>query len=350
MLFSLPDPDTLYDALVARDASYDGRAYVGVTSTGIFCRLTCPARKPLRENCRFFATTAECIADGFRPCKRCHPIGTSAEADPVIARLLAAIDAEPDRRWTEGDVEAMGFDTSTVRRLFRRQFGMTFIQMARQRRMRMGAKTLAEGGKVIEAQLDAGFDSPSAFRASFAKLLGVAPSEMRTDAALRADFIDTPLGAMIAVSDAKSLRMLEFPERKGLSVQLKRIFETAKGSIGFGRFEATDQVTEELGDFFAGKRSTFDVPLAQNYGTPFQREVWEALRQIPAGETRSYGQLAAEIGRPTAMRPVASANGANQIALVIPCHRVIGADGTLTGYAGGLWRKQKLIEIERQFR
>jgi AraC family transcriptional regulator of adaptative response/methylated-DNA-[protein]-cysteine methyltransferase len=120
--------------------------------------------------------------------------------------------------------------------------------------------------------------------------------------------------------------------------------------MGFGRFEATDQVAEELVEFFAGKRSTFDVPLAQNYGTSFQREVWEALRKIPAGETRSYGQLAAEIGRPTAMRPVASANGANQIALVIPCHRVIGADGTLTGYAGGLWRKQKLIEIERQFR
>ncbi len=350
MLFRLPDTDALYEALVNRDPSYEGRAFVGVTSTGIFCRLTCPARKPLRENCRFFETPADCIESGFRPCKRCHPVGTAAEADPAISHLLDALEAEPERRWSEDDIARMGYDPSTVRRAFRRHFGTTFLQMARQRRLRYGAKTLAEGGKVIDAQIDAGFDSASAFRKSFAAMLGVAPSEIRSDAMLRADFIDTPLGAMIAVSDARSLRMLEFPERKGLASQLKRIFKDAKGSVGFGRFEATDQVAEELGRYFAGESADFTVPLARSYGTPFQREVWAALRGIPAGSTVSYGDLAAQIGRPSAVRAVAAANGANQIALVIPCHRVIGADGTLTGYAGGLWRKQKLIDIEGQFR
>ena len=203
---------------------------------------------------------------------------------------------------------------------------------------------------MIEAQLDAGFDSPAAFRTSFAAMLGVAPSAMQADAMLRADFIDTPLGPMIAVADRHALRMLEFPERKALATQLKRIFTDAKGNVGFGRFDIHDRVAAQLDAYFTGRNASFDVPLARSYGTAFQRQVWDALRQIPAGETRSYSQLATAIGNPTAVRAVAAANGANQIALIIPCHRVIGADGTLTGYAGGLWRKQKLIEIEAQFR
>ena len=347
MLFTLPNDNILYDALLARDPSYEGRAFVGVRSTGIFCRLTCPARKPLRENCEFFDSTAACAAAGYRPCKRCHPIGTSAAADPVITRLLTALEAEPDRRWTETDVAAMGLDTSTVRRLFRRHFGMTFIQMARQGRLRTAAATLAKGGKVIEAQLDAGYDSPAAFRTSFAAMLGMAPADMRADAPLRVDFIDTPLGPMIAIADDTALRMLEFPERKNLAAQLKKLHTSTP--LSFGRTKVTDQTQSELADYFAGNRSQFTVPLATSYGTAFQRQVWSALRDIPAGKTVSYGDLAQTINNPTAVRAVASANGANQIALMIPCHRVIGADGTLTGYAGGLWRKQKLIEIETQY-
>ncbi|OUD09142.1 bifunctional transcriptional activator/DNA repair enzyme protein Ada [Marivivens niveibacter] len=347
MLFTLPDDNTLYDALLARDPSYEGRAFVGVRSTGIFCRLTCPARKPLRENCEFFDSTTACAAAGYRPCKRCHPIGTSAAADPVIARLLDALDTDPDRKWAETDIAAMGLDTSTVRRLFRRHFGMTFIQMARQRRLRIATGTIARGGKVIEAQLDAGYDSPTAFRKSFAAMLGVAPSDMQTESNLKVDFIDTPLGPMIAIADDNALRMLEFPDRKALATNLKRLAKTA--SLSFGRTAIADQTETELCEYFAGTRAQFTVPLAADYGTSFQRSVWTALRDIPAGHTVSYGALADTINNPTAVRAVAAANGANQIALIIPCHRVIGADGTLTGYAGGLWRKQRLIEIETQY-
>lgn len=162
MLFDLPDPDTLYAALLARDARFDGQAFVCVASTGIFCRLTCPARKPKRENCTFFATVGECLAAGYRPCKRCHPLG--AGADPAVARLLQALDERPDLRWSERDLAALGFDPSTVRRSFRRQFRMTFLEMARLRRLRWGSATLAGGGKVIAAQHEARFDSASAFR------------------------------------------------------------------------------------------------------------------------------------------------------------------------------------------
>ncbi|MHA1127421.1 MAG: bifunctional transcriptional activator/DNA repair enzyme AdaA [Alphaproteobacteria bacterium] len=345
MLFKLPDHDTLYTALVARDSSYDGRAYVGVSSTGIFCRLTCPARKPKPENCQFYDSIAGCLEAGFRPCKRCHPLAPTAESDPAIQTLLKALEDRPIYRWSESDIARMGFDLSTVRRSFKRQFGMTFLEMARLSRVRDGFETLSNGGRVIDAQLDAGFSSPSAFRTAFAKLLGTTPASFTSDALLKADWIETPLGAMIAVSDKSALHLLEFADRKALPAELKKLRTQVRGDLGIGRYPPTDQIEAELTAFFAAKSDQFTVPLAL-HGSPFTREVWRALRDIPAGETRSYGQIAKAIGNPTAARAVARANGANQISIVIPCHRVIGADGSLTGYGGGLWRKQKLIELE----
>lgn len=346
MLFALPDDDTLYEALVNRDDSYEGRALVGVTSTGIFCRLTCPARNPLKKHCRFFETAADCLEAGFRPCKRCHPLGQSK--DPVIAKPLAALENDPLFRWSEPDIVAMGLDPSTVRRTFKRQFGMTFLEMARLRRLKHGFRDLAEGKKVIDAQLTAGFDSPAAFRKAFAKLLGVAPGSLKPDALLKADWIDTPLGPMIIVADDHTLHLLEFADRKALPTELKKILTNTKNQLGIGRSKITNQTERELDEFFHGKRADFSVPLAY-HGTDFTNTVWRALQDIPAGETRSYLDLAKSIERPTATRAVARANGANQIALIIPCHRVIGADGSLTGYGGGLWRKQKLIELEKQY-
>lgn len=175
MLFDLPDHATLYQALLDRNDRFDGQAYVCVSSTVVFCRLTCPSRKPKPENCTFQATIGDCIEAGFRPCKRCHPLHAAARADPMIGALLLALDERPDLRWSEQHIEQMGYDLSTVRRSFKRQFGMTFLEMARQRRLREGFEVLSDGGKVIEAQLDAGFDSPSAFRTAFARLLGCAP-------------------------------------------------------------------------------------------------------------------------------------------------------------------------------
>jgi len=348
MLFNLPHHDTLYRALLARDPRYDGQVYVCVSSTGIFCRLTCPARKPKSENCSFFGTVGECIEAGFRACRRCHPLAPMALADPAIASLLSALDARPNYRWREEDITRMGFDLSTVRRSFKRQFGMTFLEMARQRRLRDGFETLANGGAVIEGQLDAGFDSASAFRAAFAKLIGKAPGTLSADPFLFADWVQTPLGDMIAVSSRSHLHLLEFFDRTALRRELEQLGRFAKGRIGIGRTDPSEQVKSELKTFFDGQGASFDVPLAY-HGTDFSKTVWDALRSIPAGETRSYSEIAAAVGRPGATRAVARANGANRIALVIPCHRVIGADGSLTGYGGGLRRKQKLLEVERHY-
>ncbi len=349
MLFDLPDPDTLYAALLARNESFDGQAFVCVSTTGVFCRLTCPARKPNRENCTFFPTIGQCIEAGFRPCKRCHPLQAAALADPTIAALLQELDKRPYLRWSEDHVAKLGYDLSTVRRSFKRQFGMTFLEMARQRRIREGFETLALGGKVITAQHEASFDSASAFRAAFARLLGKSPAELQSDKLLRATWIPTPLGDMIAVSSRNHLHLLEFVDRKGLPAELKKLEQNSKEGIGIGTMPPSEQAAAELAEYFAARSARFLTPLAAP-ASAFTQHVWDALRQIPAGETRSYSDIARQIGHPAATRAVARANGANQIAIMIPCHRVIGADGSLTGYGGGLWRKQRLIEIERDIK
>ena len=344
MLFDLPDDATLYDALLARSPDWHGRAFVGVTSTRIFCRLSCPATKPKRQNCRFYDSATACLEAGFRPCKRCHPIG----GDPLVTMLMTMLAEDPNRRWSEADLARAGFDPSTVRRAFKRTTGTTFLAIARTMRLAAGGAALAGGDRVIDAQIDAGFASPSAFRAAFARLMGAAPGSFDKNALLAADWVPTPLGPMVAVADSTHLHLLEFLERKALPRELARLRQAAKGALGFARRAPHDRIARELEEYFAGRNARFDTPLAP-LGTPFQKQVWAALREIPAGEVRSYAALAAAIGRPAATRAVAAANGANPIAIAQPCHRVIGADGSLTGYGGGVWRKSRLIETERLY-
>jgi len=348
MLFDLPDDETLYRALVDRDESFDGRAWVGVSSTGIFCKLSCPARNPKPENCTFFDSIAACLEAGYRPCMRCKPLLSRAN-EPELQTLIEALEADPTRRWVEGDIMRLGFDPSTVRRSFKRQFGITFLEMARLTRLRQSFEVLSDGGRVIDAQMAAGYDSPAAFRAAFAGLIGIAPGHLAQNGRLKATWFDLALGPMVAVTDDTHLHLLEFVDRKALPTELKKLWTLVKGDLGIGRTKISDQIEAELVAYFAGESPAFETPMAL-HGTEFTKSVWDALVRIPAGETRTYGDLAKEIGKPSATRAVARANGANQLAVIVPCHRVIGADGTLTGYGGGLWRKQELITLERKYR
>lgn len=273
----------------------------------------------------------------------------AANSDPVVKTLMQALEENPNYRFSERDLVRMRLDPSTVRRSFKRNFGMTFLEIARHRRLGAGFTTLAHGGPVILAQLEAGFESPSAFRTAFAKLLGQSPNSFVKNALLKADWIETPLGPMVAVCDPQSLHLLEFIDRKALPNALKRLKSAAKGSLGIGSYMIHDQLREELRQFFSGERGQFTVPLTM-HGSEFTKLVWCTLRKIGAGRTESYSAIASKLGKPNAVRAVARANGANQIALLVPCHRVIGADGSLTGYGGGLWRKQRLIELECRYR
>ncbi|QBY00635.1 bifunctional transcriptional activator/DNA repair protein Ada [Rhodophyticola sp. CCM32] len=345
MLMTIPDSDTLYAALLARDPGYEGQVYVGVTSTGVFCRLTCPARKPKQANCRFFDSPAACLAAGFRPCKRCHPL---AHSDPMVTRLLAALDADPTRRWSETHIRALQIDPSTARRAFKRAFGLSFLDMARHRRLAAGFTTLAGGGRVIDAQIDAGFSSPDAFRQAVIRLLGLPPGHLKKSAELTADWIATPLGPMIAVAGTHAIHLLEFFDRKALPKELCRLLKDSHGGLSFGRTPLIDRLDQALTAYFNGSLPKFDLPLRQP-GSAFQQAVWTALQKIPPGTRLSYSQLAQSLDRPEAVRAVARANGANTLAILVPCHRITGADGALTGYGGGLWRKDHLLTLERGY-
>ncbi len=332
-----------YRALLDRDPEYDGVFYVGVSTTGVFCRPTCPARKPRFENCEFFRTAKEALHASYRPCKRCRPLSHPNDVPEVVARLVEAVEREPERRWRDRDFREIGVDVSTARRQFKRRFGMTFVEYARARRMGMALESIRNGGNVIDAQLDSGYESDSGFRAAFNRIIGTAPSS--PDArALSAAWLDSPLGPMLAIADERALLLLEFVERRGLETELRRL--QTRAAIVPGRTAVIDRIEAELAEYFAGKRSTFETPL-ETHGSDFQRSVWHELQRIPPGTTISYGELAERLGRPTAFRAVAQANGANQLAVVIPCHRVVNANGELGGYGGGVPRKRWLLEHER---
>lgn len=341
---ALTNSDVLYTALLARSTEYEGLAFVGVRTTGIFCRLTCSAKKPKRENCEFFPDVRSAMVSGYRACLRCRPLAAST-ASPVVDQLLEALEAEPDKRWRSEDVRALGLDPSTARRQFRARYGMTFVELARARRLGQAFRELREGKRVIEAQQSADWASGSGFRDAFKKVLGAPPAKSKGAAVLFSDWVETPLGSMLAVADEAALHLLEFADRRGLERELVRLRAKLGAAITPGKTGPLAQVRPALERYFAGERLSFDVPLAV-HGSDFERGVWRELQRIPAGETRSYADVARAVGRPTSVRAVARAVGANQLALLIPCHRVIGADGALTGYAGGLARKQWLLEHE----
>jgi AraC family transcriptional regulator, regulatory protein of adaptative response / methylated-DNA-[protein]-cysteine methyltransferase len=178
------------------------------------------------------------------------------------------------------------------------------------------------------------------------KLVGGTPVRTQACRILSAQWLETPIGAMLAIVDETGIRLLEFGDRKALPGEIARLRQRV-GPICFGRSEVLEVLAEQLAHYFSGTRTSFAVSVVQ-FGTALQAAIWAALRQIPLGQTRSYGELADVAGRPAAARVVARANGANQVAIVVPCHRVIGADGSLVGYGGRIWRKRWLLEHERR--
>jgi AraC family transcriptional regulator of adaptative response/methylated-DNA-[protein]-cysteine methyltransferase len=336
--------DILFQALIDRDPRFDGRAYAGVRTTGIFCRLTCPAPKPKRQNVSFFENAGAAMAAGFRACKRCRPL-KAAGSEPLVDDLLGRLDAEPGRIWREGDLKALGYDPSTVRRAFQRQLGCTFLGFARSQRLGRAAAGLGKSA-VIEAQLDAGFSSASGFRAAMAKLLGRPPASLQKPSGLKAGFVTTPLGPMVLAVHGGDLVLLEFIDRKNMAGALAFIEEKTGEAISVSDDPSLSAAKHAVASYFDGETKMIDLAFRW-FGTDFTQDVWRALRSVPPGETRSYAELAAMVGRPKAMRAVARANASNHLAIVVPCHRVIGSDGKLMGYAGGAWRKAWLLEHER---
>jgi AraC family transcriptional regulator of adaptative response/methylated-DNA-[protein]-cysteine methyltransferase len=333
-------------AFFARDASYDGVFVVGVRTTGIYCLPSCGARRPLAQNVRYFDSAHAASREGFRPCRRCRP-DRAADARPEwIDSLLQRVDAEPSPRLSDDELRALGLAPVRVRRYFRERFGMTFQAYCRGRRMAAALHDIRAGGNLDHVVFDHGYESHSGFRAAFAKTFGTAPGRARASDCVVVDMIETPIGAMVAGATSSALCLLEFAERRALATQVERIRRALRTAVVPGRNDVVVRAATELAEYFAGTRTRFEVPTATP-GTPFQESVWRALRAIPYGETRSYRDVARAVQHPGAVRAVGTANGANRIALVIPCHRVCRASGDLGGYGGGRWRKQWLLDFER---
>lgn len=346
---TLPATATMYRALVARDAAWEGVFWVGVTTTGIACRPTCPARKPKPEHVRYFPRLEDALASGFRPCLRCRPLERLGETPSWIAPLLARVHATPERRVRDADLRAMGLDPVRVRRWFRATHRTTFHGYQRALRLGRAMHHLRQGATVLGTTFATDYESPTAFREAFEELFGVLPRDARTAAVapLVARPITTPLGPMLAIGNDEGLALLEFSDRPMLGTQLERVRKHFGAPVIGGTHEVLDRAEAELAEYFAGTRREFSVPLRIK-GTPFQEAAWQVLRGIPYGETISYGEQARRLGRPDAQRAIGRANGDNRIAIIIPCHRVVRADGTLCGYGGGLWRKERLLAVERQ--
>ena len=342
---TLSDSDK-YEIFAARNHAYSGQFYMAVKSTGIFCRPGCPARTPKMINCCFYNDAEGALEAGYRPCKRCHPMNMPGEASALIKKLINLVESDPERRWSEKDLAQEGIDPSTARRQFKGRFNMTFAAYVRQRNLARARQCLADGDSVINAQLSAGFDSPSGFREAFAKTFGRSP-KTADKKPLLIEWIDTPLGPMVVICDEQSLYLAEFTVRKNLKGQLDKLSKVYERPVLPGRTAITDDTQKQISLYFDGQLQDFDLPLITT-GTKFQDGVWDALQAIPYGETRSYAELAVAIGNEKAFRAVASSNARNGLAIIIPCHRVINKGGGLGGYAGGLDKKQWLLDHERR--
>ena len=253
----------------------------------------------------------------------------------------------PGGRITDKELRALEIDPSTARRQFQRHYGMTFQAYHRARRMGLALREVRNGARVDEAQTESGFESASGFREAFVRIFGETPTVAKERACLLAERIETPLGVMIAVADDAGLRLLEFADRRATERELRLLRERLRTSIVPGEHRFLTQIRRELDDYFAGRSLEFQTTLAP-VGSDFQQRTWKLLRTIPPAETRSYGWMAERLKVPGAQRAVGRANGTNMLCLVIPCHRVIRADGTLCGYGGGLWRKKWLLDHERK--
>jgi AraC family transcriptional regulator of adaptative response/methylated-DNA-[protein]-cysteine methyltransferase len=328
-----------------RDASWDGLLYAGITTTMVFCRPSCPARKPRPEHVQFFGTPREALVAGFRPCRRCRPLEESRTTPAWVTRLIDQVEEEPGLRIRDADLRAQGLEPAAVRRYFQKAYGMTFQAYCRARRLAAAFAAIRGGASIDDAVFDYGWESHSGFREAFGRAVQAPPGAARDSDYVRLAWIETPLGPMVAGATESAICLLEFTDRRMLETQLETLRRRYGLPLLAGSSPLLEALEKELGEYFTGRRHGFDLPLDYP-GTAFQRRVWRTLLGIPYGETRSYVQLARELGSPGAARAVGRANGLNRIAILVPCHRVVNADGSLGGYGGGLWRKLRLLEAE----
>lgn len=340
--------DPRWARIVARDKTADGQLWYSVATTGVYCRPSCPSRLPNPRNVRLHDSLASARATGLRPCKRCNPEGLSIDAEnaALVARACAMIaqsDTEPS---LEALADAVGRSPSHFHRIFKSITGLTPKEYTAAHRAKKVRRGLASGHNVTETIYDAGFNSSGRFYERSTDMLGMTPSQYRaggTNEEIRFAVGQTSLGALLVASSTKGVAAIFLGgDPDELVRDLQDRFPRAHLVGGDSDYE---KLVARVVGFVEAPGVGLDLPLDVR-GTVFQQRVWKALRQIPAGETVSYAELARRIGSPNAVRAVASACAANPLAVVIPCHRVVRNDGGLSGYAWGVERKAALLRKE----
>jgi AraC family transcriptional regulator of adaptative response/methylated-DNA-[protein]-cysteine methyltransferase len=340
------EKELFYKAFIERDPSFEGVFVVAVKTTGIFCRPTCPA-KPKPENVEFYPSAGEAMQNGYRPCKVCKPLEKQGNPPAGIKQLLKYMEENPTVKIKDADLEKQGLEPHQVRRWFLKNYQQTFHAYQRMYRANNAFRRFRSGQRVTDVANDSGYDSLSGFNRMFKHLIGASPQKSKDKRIINITRIETDLGLMIAGATDKGICMLEFADHKLLDLKLRQLVSILKAPLIEGRHPHLDTLKSQLDEYFKGERREFDIPL-DLAGTAFQKQVWLSLLKIPYGSVTHYARQAEQIGKPSAVRAVANANGKNRISILLPCHRVIGADGSPTGYGGGIWRKKKLLAFEKE--
>jgi AraC family transcriptional regulator of adaptative response/methylated-DNA-[protein]-cysteine methyltransferase len=334
-----------YDAIGKQDTQYEGVFITAVKTTGIFCRPSCRARKPKAENVLFYNTAQEAIQNGFRPCKVCKPMEKMDETPEYVKNIIKELHKNQYVRIKDYDLVQRGIEPSHMRRWFKKHHNMTFHTYQRMLRINAAYNSIQKGDTVTDSAFESGYNSLSGFNESYRSIFGNSATQSRETQVINIVRFTTPIGPMFGCATSQGVCLLDFTDRRMLETEFKDLCKRLNAVILPGDNPHLEHLQSELSEYFARKRKIFTVPLLTP-GTDFQQSVWKILQDIPYGETRSYKQQAIAIGNPKAVRAVASANGHNRVGIVIPCHRVIGSDGSLVGYGGGLHRKRWLLDLE----
>jgi AraC family transcriptional regulator, regulatory protein of adaptative response / methylated-DNA-[protein]-cysteine methyltransferase len=345
--------DQLWEAVERRDRSRDGEFYFGVLTTGIYCRPSCPGRRPLRQNVRFYRTPDEAERDGLRACKRCRPLEVEASGSAArIRELCRYIETHPDESPDLADLAARaGLSRFHLQRSFKAAVGLTPKQYVDACRLRKLKQSLRESRDVAGAVYDAGYGSSSRVYERADTRLGMTPNQYRKEGrgvTITHVAVESPVGLMMIGATDRGLCSIQFGDSEEELVGLLRSEYPAAvlERMGTPHPPEFQKWMDALVSHLAGTQPRLELPL-DIQATAFQMRVWNYLQSIPYGEVQSYGEVAAGIGRPTATRAVARACATNRVALAIPCHRVIRGSGEMGGYRWGLARKRALIDLER---
>ena len=328
--------EIFYKALTIKDSAFEDIFIVGVKTTGIFCRPTCTA-KPKIENVEFYPTTEDALSNGYRACKVCKPTEPYEKKLSNISWLLNYMESNPSVEIKDADIQKIGLEPEQIKKWSLENYDLTFSDFQQIYRTN-NVFHQSQSEKIANKEFDS-----SCLNSFNSKLRKITDNHKTI---INVVFIETEIGTIMTGATDKGVCLLEFADSKKLEPELKQLVILLKALLIEGENIHLTALREQLEKYFRGELREFSVPLDLP-GTDFQVKAWLGLLNIPYGTTTTYAKQATALGRPTATRAIANANGKNRISIILPCHRIIGADGSLTGYGGGIWRKEKLLELER---